>query len=77
MQLSLDKKVLHALNNLNSNKDFGVVIEWLKGVKSEKDSLNELIDDHLIRWNQGHRQILGAIIEAAETAYERLYEIEK
>ena len=70
MQLNADKELLKAFYNLSDNKDFNRIIEWLKSLKSEFDSNNKLVEEHLLRWNQGYRQLLEAVLGVITAAEE-------
>lgn len=63
------ERILSALTSLEGNKDFAVVLDWIK--QSREDLVVAGMhskEEVLSRWHQGAYQALDALIQHAEKA---------
>lgn len=72
MYTPADAKILKALSALENDKDFAVVIEWLKEMEKEcHRNFPKAKDEVESRWIQGRMQVVSSILELINGAREK------
>lgn len=68
-KVKVDARVLSALARLQTDADFIVFKDWLEAVRSSLHAEAPMIlDETLLRWNQGKAQAVGDILDRIESA---------
>ena len=62
-------RVIQALNNLEGNVEFQLVLTWLQSSLDEIRKTNDSTKDEVLtRWNQGASQAIAAFVDASKNA---------